>query len=216
MLEKKFKDLSQRYMGYSVKYGGEQEETIESLRSLLKAYFYAFLIIYLILAYCFKSLVQPAVVMLAIPFGLIGVVISFLLHGVPFSFLAVLGIVGLNGIVVNDAIVLVDFINKLRREGMDRPNSIIKAGQIRIRPVILTTLTTCGGLSTVAYGIGGKDPFLVPMALSICWGLLFATMLTLIVIPCIYSIIDDIALKVIKRSSMIRTVSLNNNNHKTN
>lgn len=209
-LEKKFKDLPQRYMGYSVKYGGEQEETLDSLKSLLKAFFYAFLIIYLILSSSFKSIIQPLIIMLAIPFGLIGVVIAFLIHGMPLSFMAILGIVGLNGIVVNDSIVLVDFINKLRREGMARRESIIKAGQMRIRPVLLTTITTVGGLSTVAYGIGGKDPFLVPMALSICWGLTFATMLTLIVIPCIYSIVDDIALKIAKRPSMIQSEKLNN------
>lgn len=204
LLKKKFKDLSKRYIGYSVKYGGEQEESKESLMSLLKAFFYAFLIIYLILASSFKSLIQPLIIMLAIPFGLIGVVIAFYFHGIPLSFMAILGIVGLNGIVVNDSIVLVDFINKLRREGLNRHDSIIKAGQMRMRPVILTTITTVGGLSTVAYGIGGRDPFLVPMALSICWGLIFATALTLIVIPCIYSIVDDITLKVTKHTSMIQ------------
>ncbi|MFH1479177.1 MAG: efflux RND transporter permease subunit [Candidatus Omnitrophota bacterium] len=209
-LAKRFKDISKRYMGYSVKYGGEQEESIESLMSLLKAFFYAFLIIYLILASTFRSIVQPLIVMLAIPFGLIGVVFAFILHGLPFSFMAILGVVGLNGIVVNDSIVLVEFINKLRREGTDRRNSIIKAGQMRLRPVILTTITTVGGLSTVAYGIGGKDPFLVPMALSICWGLIFATMLTLIVIPCIYSIVDDMALKITKHSSLISIAKLEN------
>ena len=209
-LEEKFKGISQKYLGYSVKYGGEQEESIKSLHSLLKAFFYAFLIIYLILASFFRSLVQPLIVMLAIPFGFIGVVFSFMLHGMPFSFMAILGAVGLSGIVVNDSIVLVDFINKLRRAGIDRASSIIKAGQMRIRPVILTTVTTCGGLSTVAYGIGGKDPFLVPMALSICWGLAFATVLTLIVIPCIYSIVDDLTLKVTKHSSMIQTEKVEN------
>ncbi|MFH1854590.1 MAG: efflux RND transporter permease subunit [Candidatus Omnitrophota bacterium] len=213
LLEKKFKDLSRGYIGYSVKYGGEQEETMDSLKSLLKAFIYAFLIIYLILASTFKSIIQPFIIMLAIPFGLIGVVIAFFLHGLPFSFMAILGIVGLNGIVVNDSIVLVDFINKLRSEGMERRASIIKAGQMRLRPVLLTTITTAGGLMTVAYGIGGKDPFLVPMALAICWGILFATLLTLIVIPCIYSIVDDVALKLTKHSSMIRIAKVNNNNH---
>ncbi|MBU4148985.1 MAG: efflux RND transporter permease subunit [Candidatus Omnitrophica bacterium] len=211
LLLSKFKNISEHYMGYSVKYGGEQEETMESLKSLLKAFMYAFLIIYLILASFFKSIIQPLIIMLAIPFGLIGVVIAFLVHGMPFSFMAVLGIVGLNGIVVNDSIVLVDFINKLRGEGMDRRNSIITAGQMRIRPVILTTITTVGGLSTVAYGIGGKDPFLVPMALSISWGLIFATALTLIVIPCFYSIIDDIAIRLTHKTSLIRTAKVGNN-----
>ena len=210
MLEKKFKDLQQRYLGYSVKYGGEQEETLDSLLSLLKAFFFAFLIIYLILASSFKSIVQPFIIMLAIPFGLIGVIIAFLVHGMPLSFMAILGIVGLNGIVVNDSIVLVDFINKLRRKGINRHESIIKAGQLRLRPVLLTTITTVGGLSTVAYGIGGKDPFLVPMALSICWGISFATALTLIVIPCIYSIVDDMALKIAKKPSFIRPAKISN------
>ncbi len=215
MLEKKFKDIAERHLGYSVKYGGEQEETMDSLISLAKAFFFAFLVIYLILSSFFKSIIQPLVVMLAIPFGIIGVVFAFLVHGVPLSFLALLGIVGLSGIVVNDSIVLMDFINKLRASGVSRHDSIVKAGQMRIRPVILTTITTVGGLSTVAYGIGGKDPFLVPMALSICWGLVFATALTLVVIPCIYSIIDDIAMKITHHTSMIRTVKLKNNNHRT-
>ncbi|MBN2483233.1 MAG: efflux RND transporter permease subunit [Candidatus Omnitrophica bacterium] len=211
-LQEKFKDISQRYLGYSVEYQGEQKDTVESLQSLLKAFFYAFLVVYLILASFFRSLVQPFVVMLAIPFGLIGVVFAFIVHGMPLSFMAILGIVGLNGIVVNDSIVLVDKINNLRREGLPRRDSIIKAGQMRIRPVLLTTITTVGGLSTVAYGIGGKDPFLVPMALSICWGIAFATVLTLIVIPCIYSIIDDITVKLTRHSSLITTDKVNNHN----
>ncbi|MFC1590558.1 efflux RND transporter permease subunit [Candidatus Omnitrophota bacterium] len=210
MLEKKFRDIPDRYPGYSVKYGGEQEESVESVQSLGRAYFFAFLIVFLILASFFRSLIHPFVVMLAIPFGLIGVIFAFILHAVPFSFMAILGIVGLNGIVVNDSIVLVDFINKLRLSGMPRRESIIKAGQMRIRPVVLTTITTVGGLSTVAYGIGGKDPFLVPMALAICWGLAFATVLTLIIIPCIYSILDDVALKLTKRPSTIRNVKITN------
>ena len=211
LLENKFKGLPQRYPGYSVKYGGEQEETKDSLKSLLKAFFYAFLRVYLILSSSFKSIIQPLIIMLSIPFGLIGVIFAFFIHSMPLSFMAILGIVGLNGIVVNDSIVLIDFINKLRREGMNKHDSILKAGEMRLRPVMLTTITTVGGLSTVAYGIGGKDPFLVPMALSICWGLTFATLLTLIVIPCIYSIVDDIAFKITKHSSMIRSSVVNNN-----
>ncbi|MDD4201917.1 MAG: efflux RND transporter permease subunit [Candidatus Omnitrophica bacterium] len=195
-LKNHFSKIEEKYPGYTIKYSGEQERSEESLKSLLDAFIYAFLVIYLILAGFFRSLVQPVIVMSAIFFGFLGVVIAFLLHNMAISFMAILGIVGLNGIVVNDSIVLVDFINKLRKEGMSRRQSIIKAGQMRIRPVLLTTITTVGGLCTVAYGIGGKDPFLVPMALSICWGLSFATIMTLTVIPCIYSAVDDIAQKV--------------------
>jgi len=210
MLGEKFSDISERYMGYSVKYGGEMQETRESQASLGKAFLFAFLVIYLILASFFKSLLQPLIVMVAIPFGLIGVVVAFLVQNMALSFMATMGIVALSGIVVNDSIVLVSFINTLRREGHNRRDSIIRAGQMRIRAVLLTTITTCGGLSTVAYGIGGKDPFLVPMAMSISWGLAFATILTLVIIPCIYSIVDDIALKVTHHTSMINAQRLEN------
>jgi len=202
MVMNKFKTIEQEYPGYTVKYGGEQKETAKSMRSLLKAFILAFILVFMILSTNFKSLIQPLVVMVAIPFGIIGVVFMFLLHREPFSFLAIIGIVGLSGVVVNDSIVLVDFINRLREKGIDRRNSIIEAGQLRLRPVILTTVTTVLGLMPVAYGIGGGDPMLIPMALAMCWGLAFATALTLIVIPCIYAIIDDITLKIVHRSTV--------------
>ena len=165
------------------------------MNSLLIAFLFAFFLIFVILATQFNSLIQPFVVMLGIPFAVIGVVFALLLHNETIGFFVVLGLVGLTGIVVNDSIVLMDFINKLRREGVPRRQSIIEAGKLRLRPVILTTITTVLGISTVAYGIGGKDPFLQPMALTIAWGLVFATVLTLIVIPCIYAIIDDLTLR---------------------
>jgi len=196
LVAEKFNNVSQEYPGYSLRFGGEQEETMKSMRSLLMAFAIAFLLIFLILATQFNSLVQPFIVMTTIPFGMIGVIIAFLLHGEPISFFAIMGIVGLTGIVVNDSIVFVDFINNLRRKGVERRLSILQAGSIRLRPVLLTTITTIAGLSTVAYGIGGSDPFLKPMALAITWGLFFATGLTLIVIPCLYAIFDDLAMKV--------------------
>ena len=193
MVAKHFKGAGSKRADYTIRYGGEQEETRKSMSSLLKAFALAAFLIFMILATNFNSLIQPLVVMLAIPFGLIGVIIAFLVHGEPFSFMAILGVVGLSGVVVNDSIVLVDFINKLRKKGVDRRHSIIEAGQLRLRPVILTTLTTVLGLASVAYGIGGSDPFLRPAALAIVWGLVFATALTLIILPCIYAVIDDLA-----------------------
>ena len=205
LLKNKFKNISIDNPGYTIKYGGEEEETQKSMRSLLLAFLLAFLLIFLILATQFNSLVQPFVVMLAIPFGLIGVVFALLIHGEPISFFALLGVIGLTGIVVNDSIVLMDFINKLRAQGISRKESIVKAGKLRFRPVIITTLTTVAGISTVAYGIGGKDPFLQPMALSIAWGLLFATGLTLIVIPCFYTIVDDLSEKISHHPTISKT-----------
>jgi multidrug efflux pump subunit AcrB len=194
LIKKKFKDISKEYLGYTLHFGGEGKETMESLFSLLRAFFVAILAIFLILATLFHSLLQPFIVMLTIPFALIGVVFAFLIHFQPLSFLALLGLVGLSGVVVNDSIVLVDFINRLRKAKKDlNLEEVIKeACSLRLRPVILTTITTICGLATVAYGIGGMDPFLRPMALSISWGLLFATFSTLIVIPCVYLIGEDI------------------------
>lgn len=191
LIMKNFKDLSSRYPGYTLRFGGEQEETTKSIKSLIMAFLIAISLIFLILATQFNSLIQPFVVMLTIPFGIIGFIIAFFLHREPLSFLGIMGFVGLTGVVVNDSIVLVDFINK-RRDKKPIKEAVIEGGCLRLRPILLTTITTICGLATVAYGIGGLDPFLRPMALAISWGLLFATLLTLIVIPCVYLIIDDI------------------------
>ncbi|MFH1904827.1 MAG: efflux RND transporter permease subunit [bacterium] len=196
LLAENFKYIPGKYPGYDIKYTGEQEENIKMVNSFVKAFGLAFFLIFLILAANFNSLIQPLIVMMAIPFGLIGVIWAFFFHQLPISFFMMMGIVGLNGIVVNDSIVLVDFINNLRRKGVTRRASIIQSGQLRLRPVLLTTITTALGLAPTAYGIWGDDPFLRPMALTIVWGIVCATLLTLIVLPCIYAIIDDITLKI--------------------
>ena len=193
---KKFKEIAKKYPGYIISIGGEEKENRETFKDMMISFLIAVLAIFMILSTLFKSLIQPFIVMLAIPFALIGVVVALLLHGEPLSMLAFIGIVGLAGVVVNDSIVLVDFINKLRREGASRRNSIVQSGILRFRPVMLTTLTTVAGLSTVAYGIGGFDPFLRPMALSISWGLAFATGITLVAMPCFYAIVDDFTQKI--------------------
>ncbi|MBU1090647.1 MAG: efflux RND transporter permease subunit, partial [Candidatus Omnitrophica bacterium] len=209
ILDKEFKYVPEKYPGYSLKYGGEQQENIRSMRSFSKAFILAFVLIFFILAANFNSLVQPLVVMLAIPFGLIGVIWSFYFHGLSLGFFTFLGSIGLAGIVVNDSIVLVEFINNLRRKGVQRRDSIVQSGQIRLRPVLLTSITTAFGLTPTAYGIGGGDPFLKPMALTIVWGIICATVLTLIVLPCIYAIIDDITLRFAGHATVLK------NNNKT-
>ena len=203
LLREKFGQLSgEENSGYSIKYGGDFEGQMESLRNLQISFGAAFFIIFIILTAMFNSMVQPIIVMLAIPFGLIGVMIGFFLHGEPLSFFSLMGLVGLTGIVVNDSVVLVDFINKLRKEGHDRLESLITAGSLRLRPVLMTTITTIGGLVSVAYGLGGSDPFLKPMGLAIVWGLLFSTILTLVFIPCVYAIADDVTHLIMHRSTV--------------
>ncbi len=119
--------------------------------------------------------------------------------------MALLGVVGLAGVVVNNSIVLVEFINKLRKDERDRRSSIIQACRLRLRPVVLTTVTTVFGLISVAYMIGGGDPFIRPAALAIVWGLSFATLLTLVLIPCIYAIMDDITLRFLHHGTVRTT-----------
>ena len=204
-LQKAFKGYDDDYLGYTVKYTGEFEDQMKSRKNLITSYLFALFIIFILLVAMFRSLIQPFIVMCAIPFGIIGVILAFWVHdmilpaGRPLNFFALMGVVGLTGIVVNDSVVLVDFINQLRKKGKARRGSIMEAGCIRLRPVIMTSITTIGGLVSVAYGIGGGDPFLKPMALAIVWGLVFSTVLTLIGIPCIYAIIDDMTEKVFHR-----------------
>lgn len=207
ILRKEFQDIPKEYPGYVIKYAGEQEETAKSMSSLLAAFGIAVLLIFIILATQFNSLIQPPIVLLNIPFGLMGVIFAFLIHGRTLSFLAILGVIGLAGVVVNDSIILVDFINKLRREGISRRDSIIEAGALRLRPVLVTTFTTVAGFSTVAYGIGGSDPFLKPMALAMSWGLIFATALTLVVMPCFYAVVDDLTLKIAKHGTVFERIN---------
>jgi len=195
MIKERFKDVATDFPGYSIQFSGEQRESSRSMQDFANAFILALFLIFLILAANFNSLVQPIIVMTAIPFGFIGVIWAFFFHGLPIGFFMFMGAVGLTGIVVNDSIVLVEFVNNLRRKGVDRRHSLVQAGQLRLRPVLLTTITTALGLTPTAYGIWGGDPFLKPMALTIVWGIACATVLTLIVLPCIYAIIDDITLK---------------------
>ncbi len=216
LIAKKFKDISKEYLGYNLRFGGEHEENVKSLKSLFMAIMLAFFMIYVILATQFRSLVQPFIVMLAIPFGVIGVIIAFLLHGVSWSFLAIMGIIGLVGIVVNDSIVLMDFINKARLKGVDRRTAVLNACRVRFRPVILTTITTAFGLMPTAYGIGGFDPFLRPMALAISWGLIIGSVWTLLMLPCCYIILDEITLKITHHTSLIKASIQKSNNSSKN
>jgi len=130
--------------------------------------------------------------MFAIPFAFVGVVFGLFFMGAELSLLAVIGIVALMGIVVNNSILLLDFINRARESGMSLNDAVINSGKTRFRPILLTTLTTLGGLFPMAFSIGGKEPYLAPMAISMFWGILFSTLLTLFAVPCLYLIVEDI------------------------
>lgn len=186
-------DLRQDWPAMRIVAGGETEETQESMGSLVVAFTVAAVGIYLVLLLLFNSLIQPLLVMFAVPFGLIGVIFAFALHGQTIGFLAMLGVIGLVGIVVNDSLILVNLANRMRESTVDVlvKDSIVDATKNRLRPILLTSVTTVAGLLPMAYGIGGSDPFSAPMALAMGYGILFATPLTLILLPCLLLVQDD-------------------------
>ncbi len=192
LLEEKFDDIEKRYPEYTVDYGGEQEDTDESMGELGVLFIFALLVIYIILAVFFSSLITPVVVMSAIPFSLVGVITALWVHGQPMSFMSTLGVFSLAGVIVSNTLVLVQFINNQRDDGLGLKDALIEGGVIRLRPVLLTSGTTVLALFPTIYGIGGIDHFVAPLALSFGYGLIFATFITLILIPCFYHIAEDL------------------------
>ena len=181
-----------------IHFGGEAEKNQESFQDLAFSFLFALIAIFFLLAIQFNSLGYPLIVMLAIPFGVVGVILSFYLHDIfwkpmPLSFFSTMGMVALTGVVVNSSMILLVFIQRARKEGMEAMEAILLAGRRRLRAVVLTAATTVVGLLPTAYGWGGNDPFVAPMALALSWGLAFATLITLIVIPAALAVSIDVS-----------------------
>ena len=191
-LDEHFANLSARHPGYSLSHGGEYQETQKVVTFMKSALVVAILLIYTILGVQFRSFMQPFVLLVPIPLCFVVVVAVLLLHGKDISIMAMLGMVGLGGVVVNDAIILVTFINNERRAGTPLGEAITSASSTRVRPILLTSITTVLGLLPVIYGIGGYEPFIAPAAIVLAFGLLFATFLTLVIVPVIYYIGADV------------------------
>ena len=147
---------------------------------------------YALMAIPFRSYVQPLIVMSVIPFGLVGAIIGHWLFGEPLSQLSLYGIVALAGIVVNDSLVLVDYINRRRKEGTSLVDAVRTAGVARFRPIVLTSLPTFAGLTPILLETSLQAQFLIPMAISLSFGVLFATLITLLLVPCIYLVLEDL------------------------
>lgn len=188
-------EILPKYPGVSITYLGQAEEMAKSFSSLLFAFPVAFLVIYGLLAGLFRSYTQPLVVMAAIPFGFIGAVVGHLVVGETFTILSAIGLVALAGILVNDSLVLVDFINKRIRDGMSPFEASVEGSRIRLRAILLTTLTTVSGLTPLMFETDLQAKFLIPMAVTLTFGLIFATILTLIVVPALNLIRTDFLVK---------------------
>ena len=169
--------------------GGGAQEQIDSLQDFLYAFIVAIIGIFLILAILFNSYSQPLLVLASFPFALIGVVWAFYFHGESLSFFALTGALGLMGVIVNDSLVMVSHLNYIKQKSANLEDKILwiaKGSRDRLRAVVLTTLTTMAGVLPLAYGIGGTDEFLQPMVLALGYGLMFGTLLTLVLLPCMY------------------------------
>jgi len=176
--------------GISVRQGGQSEEMAGSFRSLLLALALAVFLVYLVMASQFESLLHPLVIFFSIPLAAIGAVLALWITGSTLSVVVFIGLILLAGIVVNNAIVLIDLVNTLRGQGMPKRTALIEAGRLRLRPILMTTLTTTLGLLPLAIGLGDGAEIRAPMAITVIGGLLVSTLLTLVVIPVMYDLMD--------------------------
>ncbi|KKN37383.1 hypothetical protein LCGC14_0763930, partial [marine sediment metagenome] len=183
-------ELMQQYPGVDYKLEGEAKEQRESFGSLAWALVFVFFIIYALLAIPLKSYLQPIIVMSVIPFGMIGAVVGHWIMGMDLTIMSLLGMLALTGVVVNDSLVLVDFINKKRSEGGKVLDAIKIAGASRFRPVMLTSLTTFIGLMPLLFEKATQAQFLIPMAVSLGFGIIFATFITLLLVPINYMLME--------------------------
>jgi multidrug efflux pump subunit AcrB len=180
------------YPGLSYEMAGEARDQKESSQELKFGMYGLLLVIYILLAIPFKSYSQPLVVMMVIPFGMVGAVIGHWIMGMDLTLLSLMGVLALSGVVVNDSLVLVDYINKKRSEGVAVFDAVYAAGGRRFRPVLLTSLTTFAGLMPLLFEKSTQAQFLIPMAVSLGFGILFATIITLFLVPINYLILEDI------------------------
>jgi len=177
--------------GVVAELGGQVEEMQRSFVSLRFALALAVFLVYLVMAATFESLVHPFVVLFTIPLALVGVVAGLLVTGTDVSVIVLIGVVMLVGIVVNNAIVLIDTVNQLRRSGMDKLAAVIRGGHVRLRPILMTTLTTVLGLLPMALSVGEGAELRAPLAITVSFGLLLSTLLTLVVIPAVYMVVPS-------------------------
>jgi HAE1 family hydrophobic/amphiphilic exporter-1 len=176
--------------GYDWRLGGQEEEMATSFTSMRLAFGLAVFMVYLVMASQFESLLHPFVIMFSVPFAVIGVLATMWLFGVTLSVVSLIGFILLAGIAVNGAIVLVDYANQLRRRGLGKLDALAQAGGVRLRPILMTSATTIFGLLPMAIGLGEGAELRTPMALTVIGGMLTSTLLTLLVVPAVYAILD--------------------------
>jgi HAE1 family hydrophobic/amphiphilic exporter-1 len=181
---------------YSITVTGEEERRAESMNSLLLALVLSIVLVYMVMASQFESLLHPFTILLTIPLALVGAVLMFLVTGVTVNIMGIIGMVMLAGIAVNNSIILVDRIGQLKESGLSLTDAIAEAGQQRIRPILMTSLTTILALVPMALGFGDGASLSSPMAIAVIGGLLTSTLLSLVVIPCVYYVFESAKVRI--------------------
>lgn len=205
IIKRKFEEIQSSAPDVSIVFGGEAEKTNESVASLFSAMVLSLIGIFALMVLIFSSYVNPFIIVSTIPLGLTGVSVAFWLQNIDFSFMALIGVIGLGGIIVNSGIILISFIEQMRLETtLSLEEILVKASAVRLRSVLVTSLTTISGLIPTAYGIGGKDFFIIPMAMALAWGMTTGTIFTLMWVPPAYAIMNDISTKMRSLWSMVR------------
>jgi multidrug efflux pump subunit AcrB len=185
-------DLTADYPGLTYDLEGQEKERRDSMVSMGKGFILAMFAVYALLAIPFRSYTQPFLIMTAIPFGMVGAVLGHMIMGFNLSILSVFGIVALSGVVVNDSLLLIDQVNRNRRQGQDLFMAVVEGGMRRFRPILLTSLTTFFGLMPMILETSVQAQFLIPMAISLGFGIMFATGITLLLVPTLYMILEDL------------------------
>jgi multidrug efflux pump subunit AcrB len=179
------------YPGITWSFQGSQADMRESTQALWGGFALAMMVVYALLAVAFRSYTQPLIVLGAIPFGIVGAVLGHILLGYDLSLISLMGVIALSGVVVNDALIMIDYANKKRQE-QAAFSAILDAGVRRFRPILLTTLTTFGGLTPIILETSRQATYLIPMAISLGFGIVFATSIILVIAPCLYLSLEDI------------------------
>jgi len=185
-------EFGELYPGIKYEFYGEQKDQAQSMEELQTSSLFALLVVFVLMAIPLGSYIQPGIVMSVIPFGIVGAIIGHILMGANISIMSMCGIVALSGVVVNDSLVLVDYVNRHRIRGKSIVEAAWEAGAARFRPIVLTSLTTFAGLSPMLFETDLQAKFLIPMAISLGFGILFATFITLILVPCVYLLLEDL------------------------
>ncbi|HPU94192.1 MAG TPA: efflux RND transporter permease subunit [Candidatus Saccharicenans sp.] len=180
---------------YRLVFGGEREEMQTSFRSLLLAFIMSMVLIYMIMAAQFESLLHPFLIMTTVPMGIVGTIILLFLTGQSINAISIIGVIVLIGIVVDNAIVEIDYINQLRRQGKDLRSAVVEGSQVRLRPIMMSSLSTIAGLLPMALGLGRGAELLQPLAIAVAGGLTSSLFLTLVLIPALYEYVEDIILR---------------------